>query len=246
MIAFGNTDVGKIRTNNEDTIYLNTEGLGRLPNLFVVADGMGGHNAGEIASSLAVSAFCDYIKNNDDFAYIQDFLSDALVIANRAVHNDAKNNQTHAGMGTTFSACTFDESNIYFTHVGDSRIYIIDDKGFQQITHDHSLVADMVVNGDITSAEARIHPKKNVVTRAVGTDLHVIIDKGYLPFKGVKYVLLCSDGLTDMICDDEIMKIIQTKDDIASKIDKLIAAALEAGGDDNISVILIGWVKDES
>ena len=241
MLGYGKSDVGKVRANNEDVIYVNNEGLGCLSNLFVVADGMGGHNAGEIASKRAVSAFCEFFEKNSAFVYIQDFLADGLAHANERVHLDAENMPELAGMGTTFSACTADENNLYYTHVGDSRIYAVKKGELIQLTRDHSLVAEMIEKGDVTQEEASSHPDKNIITRAVGTDLHVNIDKGYFPLDDVKYILLCSDGLTDMLKDGEIAKIMQADDTAANKVESLIAAALEAGGVDNISVIVMGW-----
>lgn len=240
-IGLGKSDVGKIRTNNEDTIYVNNIGFGRLFNLFVVADGMGGHNAGEVASERAVSAFCVFLQNDSQSDSILDFLTAALVDANKHVHEEAQKEPNYAGMGTTFSACTFDEKNLYFCHVGDSRIYAINNEKITQLTRDHSLVTEMVEEGKLTREEARVHPQNNVITRAVGSDLNVAVDNGEFPLEGTDYFLLCSDGLTDMINDAEIFEIMQTNCVLSEKIDKLIARAIEAGGDDNISVIVIGW-----
>ena len=240
MLGYGKSDIGKLRANNEDAFYVNNEGPGPLSNLFVLADGMGGHNAGEIASKQAISSFCDFITKNTGFMYKQDFLAEALAFANTKVHTDAQSNPQLSGMGTTFSACTISENNLYYAHVGDSRIYIVKDGEIKQLTKDHSLVADLVTEGLISEEEAKNHPDKNVLMRAVGTDLQVIIDKGYYPLNGVDYVLLCSDGLTDMISDQKILDILQEGAEIPDKIDLLITAALEAGGVDNISAIVMG------
>ena len=245
MQGIGKSDVGTVRANNEDAIYINNEGLGGIPNLFVVADGMGGHNAGEVASRKAIAAFCDFLKSNSDFEYIQDLLAQGLVHANLLVHEEASSNPAYTGMGTTFSACTVANNNLYYAHVGDSRIYIIRQDGISQLTRDHSLVADMVEEGAVTHEEARSHPNKNIITRAVGTDNHVNVDKGYFSLDGVKYVLLCSDGLTDMLNDIEIFEILQAKGNLNEKIDSLVNRALQAGGDDNISVIVMGWGVDK-
>jgi len=244
VIGYGKSDVGKIRANNEDAIYVNNDGLGALSNLFVVADGMGGHNAGEVASGQAVLAFCEFFAENTDFVLVQDLLTDGLAFANGRIYEGARQVASFSGMGTTLTACCADDENLYYTHVGDSRIYIISDDGMHQLTRDDSLVADMVEKGEITKDEARSHPEKNVLTRAVGTDRDVDISKGYISIAGINNVLLCSDGLTDMLSDDEILDVMKTADTMADKAENLVARALEAGGDDNISVIVAGWMAE--
>ena len=244
MYGFGKSDVGKIRTGNEDAFYVNNKGPEPLANLFVVADGMGGHNAGEIASGRAISAFCDYFNKHKHFVYTEQFLADALVYANTCVHEDATQNPELLGMGTTFSAVTTDENNLYYAHVGDSRIYVVTkENGIAQLTQDHSLVAEMAERGIITPEEALNHPEKNVITRAVGTDGHVNVDKGYYALGDVKYVLICSDGLTNMVSDAVLLEVLKSDAAISDKVDILIAKANDGGGDDNISVIVMGWEK---
>ena len=244
MYGFGKSDVGKMRSGNEDAIYVNNEGPSPLANLFVVADGMGGHNAGEIASGRAISAFCEYFDKNKHFVYTEQFLADALAYANVCVHEDATHNPELSGMGTTLSAVTTDGNNLYYAHVGDSRIYVVTkENNMAQLTRDHSLVAGMAEKGIITPEEARRHPEKNVITRAVGTDKLVEVDKGFLPLDDVQYILICSDGLTDMMTDTEILEVLMTDAVISDKIDSLIAKANEGGGDDNISVIVMGWIE---
>jgi len=243
MRGFGKSDVGKVRASNQDVYYVNNEGPPPLKNLFVVADGMGGHNAGDIASDKAVSAFCEYFERNQSFVYTEQFLADALFYANVQVHNHAQENPALAGMGTTFSAVTTDGNNLYYAHVGDSRIYVVTKDGMVQLTRDHSLVAEMAERGVITPEEARNHPEKNVITRAIGTDGHVDVDKGYIPLVDLKYVLICSDGLTDMVEDSDIYDIMAADTLMADKVDILVTKANEGGGDDNISVIVMGWVN---
>jgi protein phosphatase len=243
MHGFGKSDIGKVRVGNEDAFYVNNEGPPPLANLFMVADGMGGHNAGEIASKQAISAFCEYFNENQSFVYTEQFLADALLYANVRVHDHARSNPALAGMGTTLSAVTTDENNLYYAHVGDSRIYVVAAEGMKQITRDHSLVAEMAARGIITPEEAVNHPEKNVITRAVGTDVHVNIDKGYFPIGDVKHVLICSDGLIDMVSDAEILEILARDRSMPDKVNDLIAKANEGGGVDNISVIMMGWTN---
>ena len=243
MHGFGKSDVGKVRTSNEDAIYVNNEGPLPLANLFVVADGMGGHNAGEIASKQAISAFCEYVDKHKTFVYTEEFLAEALLYANALVYENAHENSELNGMGTTFSAVTVDENNLYYAHVGDSRVYIFTEDGMGQVTRDHSLVAEMTERGIITPEEALHHPEKNIITRAIGTDGHVSIDKGYLPIGDIKYVLICSDGLTNIVSDAEIFEVIKSDALMTDKVEILIAKANDGGGDDNISVIVMGWTN---
>ena len=241
MYVAGLTDVGIVRSQNEDAIFFSNAPIGPLPNLYIVADGMGGHNAGEIASLHAVTEFCSYFEIHRDFIIIEDFLAQSLKGTNESVYNKSRENSDFNGMGTTFTACCVDDNNLYFAHVGDSRIYAVKDDCIVQLTNDHSVVAAMVQEGLITKEEARVHPKSNIVTRAVGTDLEVEIDKGYYPIDGIKYFLLCSDGLSDLLCDEKIFEVVNNETDIKSKVDSLISLALDAGGTDNISVVILGW-----
>ena len=169
MISFGKSDTGKVRDINEDFIYVNDEKVGSLPNLYIVSDGMGGHKAGEIASSLAVNSFLDYVKNNtfanDD--EILDFLVNAIDYANKMVYEKSISDIKCNGMGATFSVCTFVNNKIYAAHVGDSRIYLIN-KQIHQLSIDHTYVNEMVRVGKITQRQAKHHPQKNIITRAVG------------------------------------------------------------------------------
>jgi len=243
MLGFGKSVVGKVRANNEDAIFISDTGPAPLANLFIVADGMGGHNAGDVASKKAIDVFCEYFDNNSNFIFIEDFLADALAFSNSKVHEDAQNNLSFMGMGTTFSAVTTDTDNLYYAHVGDSRIYIIAESHIMQITRDHSLVAEMTEKGIITQEEALHHPEKNVITRAVGTEADVNVDKGYFPLDDVKHVMICSDGLSNMVSDAEIYDVMMSDAEMSEKVDCLIAKANEAGGDDNISVIVMGWMN---
>ena len=239
MCGFGKTDVGRLRANNEDAFYVNNNGPKPLENLYIIADGMGGHNAGDVASSRSISEFCNYVSNNPHIVYTEDYLAAALIDANSRIHASAIAAPHLLGMGTTFSVCTIDKNNMYYAHVGDSRIYVINNQKMLQITKDHSLVAEMAEKGMITEEEARHHPDKNVITRAIGTDSYVNVDKGYFPLDDVSYILMCSDGLTNMVSDADIKSIIASDIDTCDKVDKLVFYANQAGGDDNISVVLV-------
>lgn len=236
----GKTDVGKVRERNEDFILVKNEPCGPLLNLFVLADGMGGHSAGNIASETASMRLYEYIQESSgDFVYVEDLLEGACVAANTAVHLKSLENEEYFGMGTTLTVCCFDAENLYYAHVGDSRIYLLRNGALVQYSRDHSLVGELLAEGAITEQEAREPPRRNVLTRAIGTDYQVAIDKGYCPLEGVSGILLSSDGLTDMLTDHEILEILQTNDDHEIVTQKLIDAANDKGGKDNISVIYI-------
>lgn len=239
MHAVGITHIGKVREQNQDAIFVKSEGYMNLPNLFVVADGLGGHLAGSIASNTAMEAFCNFLYDHKPTKHIESSLAQAMAAANEQVYNDAENNEEHKGMGTTFSAVCVHEENVYFAHVGDSRIYLIKNDEITQITKDHfSLTADMVRDGLLTAEEAKKYPE-SVLTRAIGTDLDVKIDKGIVPLNESSHVLICSDGLTNMVNNENILKIIKNFNDLNEATQALVDAALEVGGLDNISVVLI-------
>ena len=237
--AFGKTDVGLMRTINQDSIFTSIEAIGKLPNLFIVADGMGGHKAGDVASREAIERFVKYALSThmSDPANI---LDSGIISINKDIYNMAMSNKDYNGMGTTFVACTIVDNHVYIANVGDSRLYLIG-KDIRQITRDHSLVEDMVRMGMIEKDEAKTHYKKNVITKAIGVSeggtstpdiFEIEISKG-------DKLLLCSDGLTNMVDDYEIKKTITNNDSIEDAVRKLISQANENGGKDNISAILI-------
>jgi len=251
--AAGKSHIGKVRDANQDAFFVSLQGPLPLNNLFVVADGLGGHSAGDVASKRALGAFCDFInKTNENIVKnsegtvcaFEDIMAEALVFANLEVHEQSVSNENYKGMGTTFSAAVINKENncLHYVHVGDSRIYLVDDEGIKQVTADHSNVtADMVEKGFISVVEAKKYPRV-VLSRAIGTDEEVTIDKGTADIKeGVKYILLCSDGLTNMLDDEQIFEVFKTKEDVDGLCERLVQGALNAGGLDNISVIVIGW-----
>ncbi|MDR2167717.1 MAG: Stp1/IreP family PP2C-type Ser/Thr phosphatase [Clostridiales bacterium] len=249
MQSSGKSHVGKVRTQNQDAILISEVGPAPLPNLFIAADGLGGHSSGDIASNRAMAAFCAFFENAGHAESLEDLLAGALAFANLQVHEDSLNNQEHQGMGTTFTACSIHKKMIHYVHVGDSRIYLVKNDAenslqLVQLTKDHfSLTADMVAAGLLTEEEAKGYPEA-VLTRAIGTDSDVKIDKGAASLEGVVYILLCTDGLTNMIDDNEIANIIKSTKSLDEAAETLVNAALDAGGRDNISVILIGWGEE--
>lgn len=228
------TDKGMKRELNEDYVLTLK---GNDYQLLIVADGMGGHNAGEIASKLASMAVRDYVFNEySNTKDKEELLRIAISKANDAVYSKAQENKNLTGMGTTLTSILLTGLNAYFGHVGDSRAYIITYNDIRKITQDHSLVQELIDNGSITEREAINHPQRNLITRAVGTEKNVNIDTGCEKIEKDDAILLCSDGLTNYITNDEIFKIVKQKK--AEAVEELINNANERGGSDNISIIL--------
>ena len=241
MQAYAKTDVGIMRQMNQDYCYINLEQEGLLPNLFIVADGMGGHNAGDFASRFCVEKFVELVRNAGTGVVSKlSFLENAIRETNEQLIIKATENPELEGMGTTFVAATVSENNeMDVLNIGDSRLYLIDSQ-IRQITEDHSLVMEMVKNGEIKKEEARFHPKKNVVTRAISAIGVVIPDMFRVPVKKDDVILLCSDGLSNMVADNEIYDIInENRDDLDACSDILVDRANKNGGRDNITVVLI-------
>jgi protein phosphatase len=233
------TDIGKRRKYNQDFVFASEQPIGKLPNLFMVADGMGGHNAGDYASKYTVETVVETIRKSK-LKQPEAILKAATQTANTKLRLIAEENPTMNGMGTTLVAATFLKDTLLAANVGDSRLYKIQ-QDIVQITRDHSLVEEMVRRGGIDKATARNHPDKNIITRAIGVGEEVEIDFFSVPITGGERFLLCSDGLTNMLEDDEICRIVQTasKEQINQTVVRLIEAANQLGGRDNIAVILI-------
>ena len=245
MNAIGKTHQGIKRNNNEDAYIILNDKISCLSNLYIVADGMGGHHAGEVASHNAIKFFCDYVYNNNFKGNdILDFLIDAAKYANNKVYEKSCEEDNYAGMGTTFTACTIKGSKGYACHIGDSRIYVINEEGIKALTTDHSYVQEMIRAGELTKDEAEIHPKKNALTRALGTDINLQVDGYIFSLKQGDKILMCTDGLTNMIRDDEIKDIVINKENLESSIECLIKIANQNGGIDNITAILVEIVGD--
>lgn len=238
MKLFSITDVGKRRELNEDYIYTSSEPVGNLPNLFIVADGMGGHNAGDFASKHAVEMVVEVIKRFKDEYDPENIMQKAIDEANSYIHKLSKENGSLKGMGTTLVMATCQDNVVIAANVGDSRMYVINDF-ITQITTDHSLVEEMVNLGGIDREAARTHPDKNIITRAVGVKEYVVVDFFEVHIGEKEKLLLCTDGLTNMLKDEEIHQIIVNSADISEAGKKLIAAANENGGRDNIAVVLV-------
>lgn len=235
--TFSLTDIGRKRKINQDYVYASGEPIGRLPNLFIVADGMGGHNAGDFASKVTVETIVQEIADSGEENPVR-ALEAAIQKANHVIRKTASEYAALEGMGTTVVASVCLEGRLEVANVGDSRLYVINEE-IRQITVDHSLVEEMVRIGGIAREEARNHPDKNIITRAVGVSNMVETDFFTVDLKAGDKILMCSDGLTNMLEDEAIREIVRGEQDIEKKAQALVKAANDNGGKDNISVILI-------
>ena len=225
------TDIGPRRELNEDAVAV----LDR--ETYVVADGMGGYAAGEVASHLLVAGVRESLaaaERIDEAA-----LRDAVLHANRSILATVRSHPSYSGMGTTATLCHCGDGYAFWAHVGDSRLYHLHDGTLHQITRDHSLVSDLVANGTITPEEAREHPKRNVITRAVGVEELLDVDAGRFPIEAGDTLLLASDGLTSAVADDELRRLLTQTPPDEDLATKLVARALAEGSRDNISAIVV-------
>ena len=243
MKSYAMTDVGRVRHVNQDYIFASDEPIGNLPNLYIVADGMGGHNAGDYASRCAVATVIDTVRGEREFNPIR-ILNAAIERANQEVYQRAREDEKLEGMGTTMVAVTIVGKYAYVANVGDSRLYVIGSQ-LLQITRDHSLVGEMVRMGELTEEEGRLHPDKNIITRALGINPEVKVDFFDVKLEENNSIMMCSDGLSNMIEDEEIFAIIKGARDIVEAGQNLINRANENGGNDNISVVLAEPFSDE-
>lgn len=241
MNAIGISDIGKCRKNNEDAFYVPSPG-DAIQNLYIIADGMGGCNAGEVASQYAIDSFLDYIQqeqNSHSEEDIPDLLAEAMAASNKAVYEKSNSSREFAEMGTTLVVAAVQDGKIYVAYVGDSRAYLFRKKELNPLTTDHSYVMELVRLGSITKEEAANHPKRNIITRAVGireaVETDAIVEKA---MKG-DILLLCTDGLSGMLSDKEMADIIGKRISLEKKAQKLVEMANERGGYDNISLILV-------
>lgn len=236
--TFSITDIGRKRKLNQDYVYTSEQPVGSLPNLFIVADGMGGHNAGDYASKVTVETIVEKIKVSTETERTH-IVEEAIVTANTLIRAKARESADLEGMGTTVVVATCEGNRLCVANVGDSRLYVANRKEIRQITKDHSWVAEMVRRGGLGREEARNHPDRNIITRAIGADDTVKVDFFTVQLKEGDLILMCTDGLTNMLEDEEIRMILDGARDMVEKAEELVAAANERGGRDNISVILI-------
>lgn len=234
MKSYIKTDIGH-RENNEDNYFLDKNNR-----YFILADGMGGHAAGEKASELAVSIVKEKLKNkvkNEDG--LVRLMEDAVVEANKIIYEESLKNIKYRGMGTTLSLLYIFKGKFYFVNIGDSRIYALIEGELEQLSKDDSFVNYLLEIGDITPEEARVHNKRNVLTKALGTNETIEFDVNSLKCNEIDCALLCSDGLSDILTNEQIELVLNEKYDSETKVNTLVDQALILGGQDNITVILI-------
>jgi serine/threonine protein phosphatase PrpC len=252
LSAFGITDIGSTRSSNEDA-------FGNSPelHLFTVADGMGGHAAGEVASKMAVEAIQEYMASTENepditlpfsipgnLPLVAKRLVAAGKLANQKIYQLGQKEQKYAGMGTTVVSLLVDGSTAYVVHAGDSRAYLIRENTIRQITNDHSLVKDYVRQGILREEDTLAHPLKHVITRALGTNPQVEMDVNTVPLNDGDLFLLCSDGLSNPLTDrDLIDSVLNSRPDLEEKSRNLVELAMKKGADDNITVILVRFSK---
>lgn len=241
--SYALTDIGQKRQLNQDYIYHSETPVGNLPNVFIVADGMGGHNAGDYASRLAVETVVEEIGASFEKNAVK-ILNNAIRRANEQLRKRAREDKALSGMGTTIVAATCIGRYLEVANVGDSRLYVISDE-IRQITEDHSLVEEMVRMGGLDKEAARNHPDKNIITRAVGARRDVEVDFFNVELQTGDLVLLCSDGLTNMVDDEMICRILKGDGNLEDRVEELMRTANQNGGKDNISVIVIELSADE-
>ena len=238
MKSYSITDVGQKRTVNQDFVFTSETPVGNLPNLFVVADGMGGHKAGDFASSYAVEVLLSTIREDENSNPVK-IIRAAIENANTQLLREASDNETMSGMGTTMVLVTIVGHYAYVANVGDSRLYLIDENKISQITKDHSLVEEMVRMGEISRDDARNHPDKNIITRALGAGRDVDVDFFDVRLTPGDILLLCSDGLSNMVPDEDIRQVIRTSETLEETGRRLVSMANDNGGRDNIAVVLV-------
>lgn len=238
MQTFSLTDKGRTRNTNQDYVFCEENAVGSFPNLFIVADGMGGHNAGDTASRMCVEEVVSQIEQSTKVTPIGTF-EQAVAAANEKVFQASLSDKALNGMGTTIVATVVFGDTAYIVNVGDSRLYVYKDT-FRQVTIDHSLVEEMVQSGKLHKEDMRTHPNKNIITRALGTNSEVKADCFEIEVDEGDVLLLCSDGLSNMLEDEKIERIIRSnREDMSEAGRQLVKEANEAGGKDNISVVLI-------
>ena len=231
------SDIGNKRSLNEDTIGIHED---MKYNLFIVCDGMGGHNAGEVASALAKDTIINFIGVNFDEQNPLLSMEHAVNQANDEIFALSHTDSYLNGMGTTVTAALSFQGKLYVAHVGDSSLYKITHQRIKKITKDHSLVQELVDSGDLGEEDAKHHPNKNIITRAVGTKNKVIVDTFVLDTTKEDIFVLCTDGLTDYISDEEILAIILGQEEKKKAVVELKDLAIERGGKDNITLVIFG------
>lgn len=244
MIFYAMTDVGQLRDSNQDYVFASDAGVGNLSNLYIVADGMGGHLAGEYASETAVKTVLEDVREKHTDKPIA-ILESAIQVANKRVYTEAQNDVKKRGMGTTMVAATVSGGRLYVANVGDSRLYAVSNGRLQQITRDHSVVEELVRSGGLSKELASKHKDKHKITRAIGAEPEVKVDFFDVAIDDISAVLMCTDGLTNMLEDSAIEEVLLSGEKVKQKVEGLVRTANENGGEDNITVVVIDSFEDE-
>ena len=243
MKTFSITDTGITRDMNQDYYFSSDTPVGNLPNLYIVADGMGGHKAGDYASRYTIERIVASVMRSGLQEPVA-ILKGAIRKANELLVDESKEDESKRGMGTTVVIATIMEDKMIVANVGDSRLYVVG-SSMRQVTRDHSLVNEMVRLGEINAAEARIHPDKNIITRAIGASATVEADFFEVELENNCQILMCTDGLTNMVRDEEIFRIMNGEETLEEKAEILVRTANANGGRDNITVMIIRPFFDE-
>lgn len=243
MKTFSITDTGITRDMNQDYYFSSDTPVGNLPNLYIVADGMGGHKAGDYASRYTIERIVASVMRSGLQEPVA-ILKGAIRKANELLVDESKEDESKRGMGTTVVIATIMEDKMIVANVGDSRLYVVG-SSMRQVTRDHSLVNEMVRLGEINAAEARIHPDKNIITRAIGASATVEADFFEVDLEKDSQILMCTDGLTNMVRDEEIFRIMNGEETLQEKAEILVRTANANGGRDNITVMIIRPFFDE-
>ena len=243
MKTFSMIDIGRKREVNQDYVYVSDEPIGNLPNLLVVADGMGGHKAGDFASRFVVESLKeDLSKSTEDGP--EAMIRKAIQSANHRLIEVAKQDVRLEGMGTTLVVATVIEHTLYFANIGDSRLYLLNDN-IKQLSKDHSFVQEMVRLGGINAEEAKHHPDKNIITRAIGAKKNVEIDFFEYRLQNGDMILMCTDGLSNLVDDEEMHRIVKSARDVVEAVELLIERANGNGGSDNIGIVIADPFAEE-
>ena len=237
MRSVGASHIGKVRTENQDRIFFHDQPVGNLKNLYIVADGMGGHRAGGHASSFAVERFVQLIEESKQTDPIE-LMKSSIASVNQEMIAESQSNEEYRGMGTTFVAATISDGKVTVMNIGDSRLYY-GNQELTQITVDHSYVEELVAMGKLKRGSRDYMEKKNIITRAVGVSEDVDTDLFALKLKSGDQILMCSDGLSNMVDELEMEYIIRSEDGVEARAKALVDAANRSGGQDNISVVLV-------
>lgn len=238
------TDIGRARSQNQDAVFATDEAVGSLPNLFVVADGMGGHKAGEYASNQAIALVKREVASDTESEPVQ-IINQGITTANNSIYEEAAQDATKSGMGTTMVVATIFDHHMCVGNVGDSRLYVYREGQLQQITQDHSVVGEMVRKGEMPKEQARNHPKRNLITRAVGAEKEIRVDFFDETLADGDLVLMCTDGLTSMVEEKQIEEVLASAVSLHEKANRLVELANDNGGRDNITIIIIEPFSDE-